>query len=173
FLVVGTIAGLRVAPPLFGLVERLSRSTGTLVALGLAFALAFAEVADAAKLAPIVGAFVAGLALARSNLADRIRRELASVVHLFIPIFFMQIVIDADIGAFTRPAVLRDAAILLAVAVVGKLVSPIGAIGSPGDKLLIGLGMLPRGEVGLIFATIGLQQHVLDDDVYASLLVVV
>ncbi|MEY2430523.1 MAG: hypothetical protein QOC92_248 [Acidimicrobiaceae bacterium] len=173
FLVIGTVAGLRLAPPLFGLVERVSRSTGTLVALGLAFTLIFAEVADAAKLAPIVGAFVAGLALARSEQSDRIRRELAPVGHLFIPVFFLQIGIDARIEAFTRPAVLRDASILLVVAVVGKLVSPLGAIGSPGDKLLIGLGMLPRGEVGLIFATIGLQQGVLDDDLYASLLLVV
>jgi Kef-type K+ transport system membrane component KefB/predicted amino acid-binding ACT domain protein len=173
FLVVGTIAGLRLAPPLFAAVERFSRSTGTLVALGLAFTLAFAEVADAAKLAPIVGAFVAGLALARSAQADRIRRELTPVGHLFIPVFFLQIGIDARIESFARATVLRDAAILLAVASIGKLLSPLGAIGSPGDKLLIGLGMLPRGEVGLIFATIGLQQGVLSDDLYASLLLVV
>jgi UTP:GlnB (protein PII) uridylyltransferase len=69
--------------------------------------------------------------------------------------------------------VLRDAAILLAVAVVGKLVSPLGAIGTAGDKPLIGLGMLPRGEVGLIFATIGLQNGILGDELYAALLLVV
>ncbi len=173
FLLVGGLVGLRVAPPLFGLVERVSRSTGTLVALALAFALAFAQLADAASLAPIVGAFLAGLALNRAEQAPRIRRELAPVGHLFIPVFFLQIGIDADIGAFASPTVLRDAAILLVVAVVGKLVSPIGAAGTPGDRWLIGLGMLPRGEVGLIFATIGLQNGVLGDDLYAALLVVV
>ncbi len=120
-----------------------------------------------------MGAFVAGLALNRSRSADRIRRELAPVGHLFIPVFFLQIGIDAEIAAFARADVLRDAGLLLAVAVVGKLVSPLGAIGSPGDKVLIGLGMLPRGEVGLIFATIGLQTGVLDEDLYASLLLVV
>ena len=67
----------------------------------------------------------------------------------------------------------RDAGVLLVVAVVGKLLSPLGAIGAPGDKPLIGLGMLPRGEVGLIFATIGLQNGVLGDDLYAALLLVV
>ena len=137
------------------------------------FTLGFAELANAAKLAPIVGAFVAGVSLARSPAADRIRRELTPVGHLFVPVFFLQIGIDAQIDAFTSTAVLRDAAVLLAVAVVGKLVSPIGAIGSPGDKFLIGLGMLPRGEVGLIFATIGLQAGVLDADLYAALLLVV
>ncbi|HET6948963.1 MAG TPA: cation:proton antiporter, partial [Acidimicrobiales bacterium] len=173
FLVVGGIVGMRVAPPLFRAVARLSRSTGTLVALALAFTLAFAELADVAKLAPIVGAFVAGIALNRSDQAGRIRQELTPVGHLFIPVFFLQIGIDADIAAFGRAGVLRDAAILLVVAVVGKLVSPLGAVGTPGDKPLIGLGMLPRGEVGLIFATIGLQTGVLGDDLYAALLLVV
>jgi Kef-type K+ transport system membrane component KefB len=173
FLVVGVVIGMRVAPPLFRAVEQVSRSTGTLVALALAFTLAFAELADAARLAPIVGAFVAGIALNRSDQSDRIRRELTPVGHLFIPVFFLQIGIDADIASFGEPAVLRDAAILLVVAVVGKLVSPLGAAGTPGDRPLIGLGMLPRGEVGLIFATIGLANGVLDDHLYAALLLVV
>jgi Kef-type K+ transport system membrane component KefB/predicted amino acid-binding ACT domain protein len=173
FLVVSGAVGLRLSGPLFRLVNRLSRSTGTLVALALAFTLAFARLADAAKLAPIVGAFVAGIALTRSDQSERIRRELAPVGHLFVPVFFLQIGIDAEIGAFGRPAVLGVAAVLLVVATIGKLLSPVGAAGSPGDKLLIGLGMLPRGEVGLIFATIGLSNGVLDDDLYASLLLVV
>jgi Kef-type K+ transport system membrane component KefB len=173
FLVVSGAVGLRLSGPLFSAVNRFSRSTGTLVAVALAFTLAFARLADTAKLAPIVGAFVAGIALTRSDQSERIRRELAPVGHLFIPVFFLQIGIDADIGAFGSGKVLRDAAILLAVAVVGKLASPIGAIGSPGDRLLIGLGMLPRGEVSLIFATIGLSNGVLDEHLYAGLLLVV
>ena len=126
-----------------------------------------------AKLAPIIGAFLAGLALNKAEQGDRVRRELTPVGHILIPVFFLQIGVDVDIAAFGRAEVLRDAAVLLVVAVVGKLLSPLGAIGSPGDKPLIGLGMLPRGEVGLIFATIGLQTGVLGDDLYAALLLVV
>jgi Kef-type K+ transport system membrane component KefB/predicted amino acid-binding ACT domain protein len=173
FLVVSTVVGLRISAPLFRFVNRFSRSTGTLVALALAFTLAFARLAGTAKLAPIIGAFVAGIALSKSDQSDRIRRELTPVGHLFIPVFFLQIGINADVGAFADVSVLGVAAVLLAVAIVGKLVSPLGAIGSPGDKLLIGIGMLPRGEVGLIFATIGLANGVLDQDLYASLLLVV
>jgi Kef-type K+ transport system membrane component KefB len=173
FLAVGGAVGLRVAPPLFAAIERVSRSTGTMVALALAFTLAYAELADAAKLAPIVGAFVAGLALSQARPVPRIRRELAPVGHLFIPVFFLQIGIDADVGRFFQLGVLRDAGLLLLVAVVGKLLSPLGALGAPGDKALIGLGMLPRGEVGLIFATLGLQNGVLGSDLYAALLLVV
>jgi Kef-type K+ transport system membrane component KefB len=173
FLVVGGAVGLRVAPAIFAYVERFSRSSGTMVALALAFTLAFAELADAAKLAPIVGAFVAGLALGQADQSERISAELRPVGHLLIPIFFLQIGIDADVGAFFSLGVLRDAALLLAVAIIGKLVSAAGAAGTPADKGLIGLGMLPRGEVGLIFATIGLANGILGDDLYAALLLVV
>ncbi len=173
FLVFGGLAGLKLAGPLFDFVERFSRTTGTLVAIAFAFALGFARLAEAAQLAPIVGAFVAGIALSRVKAAPRISRELAPVGHLFIPVFFLQIGIDADVGAFFSVPVLQDAAILLVVAVIGKLVAAFGAFGSRSDKWLIGLGMLPRGEVGLIFATIGLQAGVLGDELYAALLLVV
>jgi len=173
FLVATTLVGSRFAPPLFQFVHRSARSAGTVVVLALAFTLAFAELADAAQLAPIVGAFVAGLALSRSTVSDRISRDLAPVGHLFIPVFFLQIGIDADVGSFFDPKVVAIASALFAVAVVGKLVAAVGATGSPGDKRLIGMGMIPRGEVGLIFATIGLQEHVLNQEQYAALLLVV
>lgn len=173
FLVVGGLVALWLAPHLFAWVERRSRSAGTLVAMALAFTLAFAELADVANLAVVVGAFVAGLALGRTRQSERIRRELAPVGHLFIPVFFLAIGIDVDISSFTQLSVLRDAAILLAVAVVGKLISAVGVLGTRNDRMIIGLGMLPRGEVGLIFATIGLGAGVLDDDLYAALLLVV
>src|SRR3954468_3687512 len=173
FLVVGGAVALWLAPHLFTWVERVSRSAGTLVALALAFTLAFAELADVANLAVVVGAFVAGLALGRAPQAPRIRRELAPVGHLFIPVFFLAIGIDVDISAFGQLTVLRDAAILLVVAVIGKLLAAFGARGTRNDRTLIGLGMLPRGEVGLIFATIGLSAGVLGADLYAALLLVV
>ena len=173
FLVVGAAAGIRFAPGLFRWLARVGRSPGTLVALAFAFTLGFSELANQAKLAPIVGAFVAGIALGRTEQSERIRTDLAPIGHLLIPVFFLEIGVHADIGAFGQATVLRDAGILLVVAIVGKLVAAVGAKGVPGDKWLIGLGMLPRGEVGLIFATIGLQAGVLGEDLYAALLLVV
>ncbi|MBX3285492.1 MAG: cation:proton antiporter [Actinobacteria bacterium] len=173
FLVVGGGLGIRVAPALFGTVNRLARSGGTLVALAFAFTLGFAELADKAKLAPIIGAFLAGLALGKTDSSERIRSELAPIGHVLVPIFFLQIGIDAELSAFGRASVLTDAAILLVVAVVGKVAAAVGAKRTEGDRLLIGLGMLPRGEVGLIFATIGLSNGVLGEDLYAALLLVV
>jgi Kef-type K+ transport system membrane component KefB len=173
FLVVTALAGVRLAPPLFAGLDKFSRSSGTLVAVALAFTLAVAELASAAKLAPIVGAFVAGISLGRSPAADRIRRELTPVGHLFIPVFFLQIGIDAEVREFVHPKVMGLAAVLLLIAVLGKIASAIGLWGSPGDRLLVGLGMIPRGEVGLIFATIGLREGFFGQDVYSSLLLVV
>jgi len=173
FLVGSVLIGIRLVPPVFAGVARLSRSTGTLVGLALAFTLAVAQLASEAKLAPIIGAFVAGICLARSSVSDRISRDLAPVGHLFIPVFFFKIGVEADVEQFTRPKVLTIAGVLLVVAVLSKLAASIGLRGAPGDRLLVGLGMLPRGEVGLIFATIGLQQHVFGSDVYAALLLVV
>ena len=173
FLTVATIAGVRLAPWLFEHLSRISRSPGTLVALALAFTLAMSELANEAKLAPIVGAFVAGLALSRAGTAHRIRRELTPVGHLLIPVFFLGIGIDADVGQLADTRVLGIAALLMVVAIAGKVVSGAVVGSNGGDRVLIGLAMIPRGEVGLIFATLGLSQGILGDDLYASLLVVV
>ncbi|MBK5288547.1 MAG: cation:proton antiporter [Acidimicrobiia bacterium] len=173
FLVVTTVLGGRLGIVLFRGIQRYSRSAGTLVALALAFALAFAELANLAKLAPIVGAFVAGLALSRSESRERIARELTPVGHLFVPVFFLQIGIAAEVERFVDPKVLGIAGVLVVVALVTKIASCLAVFGSPGDKLTIGFGMVPRGEVGLIFATIGLSEGVLGRDLYAALVLVV
>jgi Kef-type K+ transport system membrane component KefB len=173
FLVLSVAVGVLIAPPLFNWIQRFSRSTGTLLALAFAFTLVFAELASKADLAPIIGAFVAGLALGRTKQHERLERDLAPLGHVFIPVFFLQIGIETDIAAFIRPEVLGLAAALLVVATAGKILAGWAAGRAGGDRFLIGLGMLPRGEVGLIFAGIGLAEGVLDDDLYAAILIVV
>ncbi len=173
FLVGTTVVGTLGVPRIFRAIDRYSRSAGTLFALALAFALGLAWLATKAELAPIIGAFVAGLCLGRSHVAERIQVELTPVGHLFIPVFFLQIGINSDITRFANGTVILIALCLLAVAIVGKLVSGWATIGLPMDRLIVGVGMVPRGEVGLIFATIGLSTGVLNDDTYAALLAVV
>ena len=173
FLVLAVVLGTRYGPRLLEGVDRHARSPGTFVAVALAFTLAFAALADAAELAPIVGAFAAGVALSGSGPAERVRRELKPVGHLFIPVFFLQIGVDADLDVFTKPDLLALVGCLLVVAIVGKVLAGTATLGAPGDKLLVGLGMLPRGEVGLIFASIGLAQGVLDADLYGAVVAVV
>src|SRR5207245_7172523 len=100
FIVLTSVMGVRIAPQLFAFVARYSRSSGTLVAVALAFTLGFAELANAAKLAPIVGAFVAGVSLGRSQASDRIRRKLTPIAHLLVPVFFLHVGIDAELSQF-------------------------------------------------------------------------
>ncbi|HEV8297349.1 MAG TPA: cation:proton antiporter [Acidimicrobiales bacterium] len=173
FLIGAGAAGILLAPVLFSSAQRIARGSGTVFVLALAFTLGIAVLANEAKLAPIVGAFVAGLAISRAAQADRVRRDITPVVHLLVPVFFVRIGIDSEISQFTKPSVLGLAACLLVVGVVGKVVAGWMATTSAGDHLLIGLGMIPRGEVGLIFAGIGLAEGVLSQDLYAALLVVV
>jgi len=173
FLVAATALGFWLAPPAFEWIQRRARTAGTLVALALAFTLGLVELATAAQLGPIVGAFVAGVVLSRSKVKERVERELAPVGHLFIPVFFLQIGVAIDVSSFTSLRALEIGGALFVVAVLGKLVASIGMGRAPGDKLLVGLGMIPRGEVGLIFATIGIEQGVFGPDLYAAVLMVV
>jgi glycine cleavage system regulatory protein len=167
------LIGVRVAPPVFHWIERRARSDGTVIGLALAFALGFAQLAELAGLAAIVGAFVAGVVLARSRTRQRIGSSLAPIGHVFVPVFFLTIGIDADVGAFLHPRVLLLALLLFAVGAVGKVLAGLAASGTGMDRLLVGLGMLPRGEVGLIFASFGLRLGVIGEDVYGALLLVV
>jgi Kef-type K+ transport system membrane component KefB/glycine cleavage system regulatory protein len=173
FLVVSAVIGLLAVPPALDAIQRWSRSGTTLTVAALALVLVLATLADAAKLAFIIGAFIAGLALGRSRHQARVASDLNSVGTFFIPVFFVLIGVNADLDAMLRPNVLAIAAVLSVVAVVGKLVSAVGAAGLRADRLLIGIGMIPRGEVGLIFASIGLSQGVLDAELYGALLLVV
>lgn len=173
FLVGAGVVGIVAVPRLLRLVDRVSRSGTTLTVTAIALILGAAVLADAAQLAFIIGAFMAGLALGRSEHHERIADDLSSLGGVLIPVFFVLIGVHADLGAMLEPTVLFDAAILFAIAVAGKLVSAYGIGRTRVDRLLVGVGMIPRGEVGLIFASIGLTQGVLDDELYGALLLVV
>ncbi|MFM7069792.1 MAG: cation:proton antiporter [Actinomycetes bacterium] len=172
FLVGTTAVSLRLVPPLFRWIRRNAVRAGTLLIATLVLTLSFAELAIAAQLAPIIGAFVAGLALGTARESERVERDLAPLSHFFIPIFFAVVGVQIDVSALLKPSILGLAAALIAVAFIGKLAA--GVVAGPGvDRLMIGIGMIPRGEVGLIFASIGLANGVLGKDLYGALLLVV
>jgi Kef-type K+ transport system membrane component KefB len=160
FPLVAIPIGMWVAPRLFRLAGR-AKAEGLLLPASLAFCFLLAYLADLVGLAPIVGAFTAGLILEErhfARLAARERRSLDDLLQpiasLLLPIFFVLIGMKVDARAFGDPRVLAFAGVLLAAAVVGKLASGLGALGG-ADRLAVGLGMVPRGEVGSIFAGIG------------------
>lgn len=178
FLAVAMGIGLYTARWLFELVNRM-RVRGVLTIFALVFALTLAFLADRVGLAPIVGAFAAGLILSRTNQFDTIIEQIKPVADVFTPIFFV------SIGAAVNVAILdpRDpenheilvvGAVLFAIAVLGKMAAGYGVVWRRGlNKLAIGIGMVPRGEVGLIFAQIGLLGGILTQNVFSALLIMV
>jgi Kef-type K+ transport system membrane component KefB len=83
-----------------------------------------------------------------------------------------------DLHAFARPGAIGLAALLTVAAIVGKQVCALGGLGSTLDKITIGIGMIPRGEVGLIFANIGLGlvvhgERIVDDHIYSAVVIAV
>ena len=163
FLVGALFLGVKLSPRLFSLASRL-RSRGVLLGLGLAFCFALSYLSSLIGLAPIVGAFAAGLILEDLHYRDFVARGehgLEELIHpisgFLVPVFFVVMGMRTDLRAFGDVAILGLAAGLTVAAVLGKLACGLGVSGSGLDRLSIGLGMVPRGEVGLIFANIGLS----------------
>lgn len=173
FLVVATVLGVWLVPRIVDRLDRSSRTDGTAIVLALAIAFSLGGIAAEVKLAPVVGAFVAGLAVGPSSRRDEIQRRLQPIGHFLIPLFFLQIGVDIRGRSFTEPRVLWIAAALSTVAIIGKIVSGAGVKRGVADRLLVGIAMVPRGEVGLIFATIGLSEGILDARSHSILVVVV
>jgi len=173
FIAIAGAVGILVVPRLFAFIGHRAVSPATIGVLAAGLTFGFSAAASGAQLAPIIGAFIAGTALSRTPQHDRISRDFKSLGAIFIPVFFLQIGIDTDVTKFFSRDVLILAAILSVIAVFGKMVAAFGARGTNADKLVIGIGMVPRGEVGLIFASIGVAVGVFDDELYAVVLLVV
>jgi len=172
FVVMGTVLSVWLAPRLFKQISKRLRSKGTLMAAGLALALGISLLASAANLAPIVGAFIAGLALSQADEKADLQAELAPLVHFFVPIFFLVIGIDTKLGVFTKPSLLVILGALCVIAILGKIAAGLGVLPGRADRFVVGVAMIPRGEVGLIFAGIGLAGGVLSQGHYAVLVAV-
>jgi Kef-type K+ transport system membrane component KefB len=161
FLVGALILGVRLSPKIFHFASRL-RARGVLLATGLSFCFLLAWLASAVGLAPIVGAFAAGLVLENSHFEGFLRRgerslgnEVQPISSFLTPVFFVLMGMHTDLSTFAEPGVLGLAAALTAAAILGKQVCSAGVFGAGIDRLSVGIGMIPRGEVGLIFANIG------------------
>lgn len=175
FLIGSVFLGMKIAPAMMGLVRRM-RAGGTLVVSAVGFCLGLAYLGERLGLAAIVGAFAAGLVLASTEERVPIEDKVKPASELFVPVFFVLIGMQIDVAVFNPfiPAnhpVLLLALALVAIAVPGKLAAGLGAFGQGIDRILVGIGMVPRGEVGLIFATIGLQSGLLERSVYSAAVV--
>ncbi|MFN7982922.1 MAG: cation:proton antiporter [Vicinamibacterales bacterium] len=184
FLMGALVLGTYLSPRLFSLASRL-QAGGVLLAVGLSFCFVLAWAADVIGLAPIVGAFAAGLVLEHLHYRDFVDRGEHSLEQLvepiasfLVPVFFVVMGMRTDLSVFARLDVLGLAAALTVAAIIGKQLCSLGVVAKGLDRLSIGIGMIPRGEVGLIFANMGLTltvsgQPVVTPAIFSAVIVMV
>lgn len=177
FLVVAVGVGLVVAPRIFTLLDRM-RVRGILLVSAFAFALLLSGLADVAGSAMIIGAFAAGLILSGTNQFDAIVERTKPLADIFTPIFFLSIGAELDVGLLNpfnpeNLPVLVVGLSLLVIAIVGKIAAGWAVPWRKYNRLAVGVGMMPRGEVGLIFANIGLVTGVLTPELFGAIIIMV
>ena len=171
FVILAIALGSWLAPALVRLIDRIKVARGLFFA-SLVFALLLAYVAQRIGSAIIIGSFAAGLVLARTEKGEQIEHQVHDVAHFFVPIFFVSVGAEIDVRAFT-PHVLLTGLGLAAIAAGGKFLAGFAAIGPGLRRPVIGVGMIPRGEVSLIFAQIGLTSALLTEGLYSAVALMV
>ena len=161
FLVLAIVLGSQLTPAWFRRAARL-RTSGALLAVGLCFCFFMSWAASAIGLAALVGAFAAGLVLEDVHSEMFVRRGerplnemLQPMTSFLVPVFFVLVGFRADIRTLAHPTTLAVPLALAAAAIAGKLLCGLGVRARGVSKLTVALGMIPRGEVALVFAALG------------------
>lgn len=177
FLIGTLLVGRLVVPSLARMASRIDLpGTPTMLAIMVAFGLAW--LASEAGSALIIGAFAAGLLLRDSPQAHEMERGVANLGHFFVPLFFVFVGAAVDLSVLNplNPAnriTLTIGGLLIIAAIVGKFAAGHAPIWFRGNKNVIGVGMIPRGEVGLIFAQMGLATGVFDAGIFSAVTLMV
>lgn len=172
FVAAALVLGNFLVPPVFRAIATIEAS-GVLGVAGLAFAFLLALLAARVGSATIIGAFSAGLVLHATPQRQAIEKATTQLGHFFVPIFFASVGAAIELRTLGDGKVLAVGAALIAVGVVGKFVAGYAPFWFKGKKSLIGIAMIPRGEVGLIFARMGLATGALTSQLYSAIAMMV
>jgi Kef-type K+ transport system membrane component KefB len=177
FLLGSLTIGAFLIPRMMKQVARM-RTGGVMLISALVFAFLMSWLAGLAGLAPIVGAFAAGLLLEEVHFRGfreeiHIEDLIRPISMFLVPVFFVLMGIQVRLETFADMNVLGIAAGLTAAAVIGKQICGLGVLERGLDRLSVGVGMIPRGEVGLIFASMGKQMRVIDDATFSAIVIMV
>ena len=160
------------------IIERLSNPAAMML-LAVIFLNTFALSASAIGLEAILGAFAAGLVLGETEFQEKLEQLFRPFVYVYTTIFFITIGAKVDLRVL-NPAVPENregliiAACLIAIAIIGKMIAGFAVITKePVNRLAIGAGMIPRGEVGLVFAGLGAASGVLSNSLNAAIIIMV
>jgi len=172
FVIAAVVLGSFLVPPIFRAIDTVNES-GVLGVVGLAFAFLLAWLASAAGSATIIGAFSAGLVLYGTPQKAAIEKSTTQLGHFFVPIFFASVGAAVELSTLGDMHVLAIGAALIVVGVIGKFVAGYSPFWFAGRKSMIGIAMIPRGEVGLIFAQMGLATGALTAHLYSAIAMMV
>jgi Kef-type K+ transport system membrane component KefB len=174
FLAVSIAAGRLLAGKVLYIGSK-AKVGGMPVVLSVCWCFVMAGLAETIGLAAIVGAFAAGLVLDQTHYQgyEELRRRhveelLAPLSAIYVPVFFVLMGLRVDLRAFSSMSVLAFAAGLTVAAIIGKQVCSLGILEKGLNRIVVGVGMIPRGEVGLIFAGIGASLSVAGKPVFSS-----
>jgi Kef-type K+ transport system membrane component KefB len=171
FVAAALVVGSWLAPILVRVIDRIHIARGLFFA-SIVFALSLAYVAQRVGSAIIIGSFAAGLVIARTEKGKQIEREVHDVAHFFVPVFFVAVGAAFDVRNLDARSILLGCG-LAAVAVAGKVLAGFAVPGRNLRRSIIGIGMIPRGEVSLIFAQMGLTTGLLTAALFNSVTVMV
>jgi Kef-type K+ transport system membrane component KefB len=177
FLAGSLTLGVYLIPKIMPQLARL-RTPGMMLTSSLLFAFVLAYLAHASGLAAIVGAFAAGLILEEVHFKAfhekiTIEQLMKPVAAFLVPIFFVLMGIQVRLETFADLSVLGVAGGITLAAIIGKQICSLGVLENGLDRLTVGVGMIPRGEVGLIFASIGKSLEVIDDSTFSAIVIMV
>lgn len=178
FLIGSIFLGRLLSPLFVALVDQL-QTRGQLIISSLIFAFVLSYIAAAIQLETILGAFAAGLILAETSKRKELEEQITPIADMLVPVFFVTVGARTDISVL-NPMVpanregLIIASFLVVVAILGKTITGFAVFGQPGiNRLAVGFGMIPRGEVGLVFAGVGAASGVLSESLDAAIIVMV
>jgi len=172
FIATAVTVGPLLARPIFSSIRSI-RAPGTLAVVALSFALVLSALAGGIGSAMILGAFAAGMILNTTVERVEIERATTTIGHFLVPIFFASVGASVKLSAFTEGSTLAVAGILILVGVLGKFLAGYAPWWFRGNKPLIGVAMIPRGEVGLIFAQMGLATNSISASQFSALTLMV
>jgi len=178
FLIGSILLGKYFNQSFVAIAEKL-QTRGNLIIPAFIFAFFMAFLGSAIHLEAILGAFAAGLVLDETDKRKELDEQVKPVADMLVPVFFVTVGTKVDLGVL-NPLVpgnregLIIATFLIAIAIIGKVVTGWAVFGQPGiNRLAVGVGMIPRGEVGLVFAAIGAASGTLDKPLQAAIVIMV
>ena len=178
FLIGSIVIGRFISPYFVGLVNEM-KTRGQVLLTALIFAFAISYIATAIQLEAILGAFAAGLVLAETEKRKELEEQVIPLADFLVPIFFVCVGAKTDVSVL-NPTVpsnregLIIATFLIVVAILGKVITGFTVFGQANlNKLAIGVGMIPRGEVGLVFAGVGSASGALSEATEAAIIMMV